>query len=168
MPLQRPFTGLGKYIGYYQGGNIPIEWSGALVPTIAVDDWIQPPEWIQGVLTCTTVGDDALIAIEPGFHFQLLHCGWQTSSVVSFTTTKFNIGMSLTTALGRKVEILPAEPVQSGAAVNPAGTAQGNCYNYGQIGLHCEEGSTLRVYVRELAGAATSINYGFLVRKISV
>ena len=56
MPLQRPFRGLADHVGSYLGGNVPMELSGALLPTILAEDFVNPYEYVRTTGAITALG----------------------------------------------------------------------------------------------------------------
>lgn len=81
MPLQRSFRGLADHIGSFQGGNVSLELSQALVPVLSAEQFLNPYEVLLNSSTLTAVGQAGVIpAVPDGEFWRVRYLGVNTDA----------------------------------------------------------------------------------------
>lgn len=165
MPLQKEFRGLPDFLGMFQGGGVAAEWGGIVTPTIQIEDFLQPPEWVTGTLAVTNLGDAANVALTPeDTAYRLWHFGFQTTTVVAHTG--ITMSASITLPDGTSIGLLYPNNNQTPGAFPAANRIYSGAAHFPR-GIWVPEGSRINFFNEVLTGAGTTnFTYASLVSKI--
>lgn len=162
--LQKTLRGFSGYVGSFEGGNIPLDLSQTLVPTLEMEDWLGPNKW--AVVQDAAVPPNNNISITvPDAKFWRLK--WVAIEVTTPAATSTNMNINLVKNVSGATLRVPLNPLYIGITGATGGTQivpinSRNGYGVRVVNVNAEAGDFIEFDLLGTSGAGNSSVTGFV------